>query len=170
MGPKSLSIRIGQPISQAKELLRQHRERFKIFWKWSDAAVDFASLYGKLWSTFGWTVRITKDFNPRFLRNFPMQSNGAEMLRLACCFAVERGVRLCAPIHDAILIEAPIDQLEEHVIIAQQAMADASAAVLNGFRLRTEAKTIRYPDRYMDKRGVKMWNTVWGIFDEIGFK
>jgi len=42
----------------------------------------------------GWTVRIGSDANPRSLRNFPCQANGAEMLRLACCLASERGPRL----------------------------------------------------------------------------
>jgi len=39
-------------------------------------------------------------------------------------------------------------------------MLDASAAVLDGFGLRSEAKVIRYPDRYHDERGTQMWNTV----------
>ena len=36
-----------------------------------------------------------------------MQANGAEMLRLACCLATERGIEVCAPVHDAVLICAP---------------------------------------------------------------
>jgi hypothetical protein len=43
--------------------------------------------------------------------NFPMQANGAEMLRLACCLAIERGLAVCAPVHDAILIEAPLAEM-----------------------------------------------------------
>jgi hypothetical protein len=62
-----------------------------------------------------------------------MQANGAEILRLACCLATERGVRICAPVHDALLIEAPLAQLEDAVRTTQQAMAEASAAVLKGF-------------------------------------
>ena len=68
-----------------------------------------------------------------------MQSNGAEMLRFACCFATERGIAVCAPIHDAILVEARIENLEEVAAVAQAVMADASALVLSGSRLRTDA-------------------------------
>ncbi len=32
-------------------------------------------------------------------------------------------------------------------------MAEASEVVLEGFRLRTEAQVVEWPDRYMDKRG-----------------
>ena len=90
------------------------------------------------------------------------------MLRHACCLATERGFRVCAPIHDAILIEAPLDRLDEDVRAVQQAMEDASALVLGGFRLRSEAKLVRYPERYEDPRGKKMWETVWSILAEDG--
>ena len=36
----------------------------------------------------------------------PAQAHGAEMLRLACCLVTERGIQLCCPIHDAVLVEA----------------------------------------------------------------
>jgi DNA polymerase-1 len=115
---------------------------------------------------FGWSIRVGPEINPRSLRNFPMQANGAEMLRLVCCLATERGIRVCAPIHDAILIEAPLDDLEATVEATQQAMAEASAIVLDGFSLRSEATMVRYPDRYQDPRGTRMWNTVWTIINE----
>ncbi len=92
-----------------------------------------------------------------------MQANGAEMLRLACCLATERGICVCAPVHDALLIEAPEAELETAVTMTQQAMAEASAAVLNGFKLRSEAKLFRYPDHYHDERGEQMWSIVWEL-------
>jgi len=47
-------------------------------------------------------------------------------------------------------------------------MREASVDVLSGFELRSDAKIVRYPDRYMDERGVKMWETVQGILAELG--
>jgi DNA polymerase-1 len=44
-----------------------------------------------------------------------MQGNGSEMLRLACCLATEAGIRVCAPVHDAILIEAPLEELDRTI-------------------------------------------------------
>jgi hypothetical protein len=41
-------------------------------------------------------------------------------------------------------------------------MRQASAAVLGGFELGSDAKIVRAPHRYMDERGVGMWNTVMG--------
>jgi DNA polymerase I len=165
MGPDSLAVKIQQCPATARELLQRHRETYKRFWAWSDGVVDYASLHNRLWTVFGWQILLGVDPNSRSLRNFPMQSNGAEMLRLACCFMIERGLRVCAPVHDAVLIEAPLEQLDEAVGSAQEAMADASALVLSDFRLRTDAVRVRYPDRYEDARGAQMWRTVWGLIE-----
>jgi DNA polymerase I len=69
-----------------------------------------------------------------------MQAHGAEMLRLACCLATERGVEVCAPVHDALLIAAPIGEIETAVAVTREAMAEASRVVLNGFEVRTDAQ------------------------------
>jgi DNA polymerase-1 len=124
-------------------------------------------LHGNLWTVFGWEIHLGNNPNPRSLRNFPMQANAAENLRLACCYATERGIKVCAPIHDAILIEASLKELDSKVAATQEAMSDASAVVLGDFKLRTDVTIIRYPDRYMDERGVKMWKTVSSIMNKI---
>jgi hypothetical protein len=89
-----------------------------------------------------------------------MQANGAEMLRLACCLATERAIQVCAPIHDALLVEGPADSIHEVVAETQRAMREASVIVLGGSTLRTEAKLACWPDRYMDDRGRGMWDRV----------
>jgi hypothetical protein len=48
----------------------------------------------------------------------------------------------------------------------QQAMAEASRIVLGGFELGTDAKIVRYPDRYMDERGAVMWGRVMKLIHE----
>jgi hypothetical protein len=111
-------------------------------------------------TVFGWRVRSTPNSNPRFHRNFLMQGTGAEMMRIACCLGTERGIEACAPVHDAVLIAAPLEQLDEAVANTRSAMAEASTAVLSGFELGTDVKIVRYPDRYSDPRGEVMWARV----------
>jgi DNA polymerase I len=89
------------------------------------------------------------------------------MLRLACCEATEGGILVCAPVHDAILVEGPADQIEEVAAEAQSAMQRASEVVLAGFPLRTEAKVVTYPERYMDDRGQVMWDTVQDLLAKV---
>jgi hypothetical protein len=160
MEAETLALRIGQPNIVARELLRVHRETYRTFWLWSDAAVDQAMLTGTLHTVFGWHIHIGEISNPRSLRNFPMQANGAEMLRIACCLATERGIEVCAPVHDAVLISAPLDRLEADIGQMRAAMAEASRAVLGGYELGTDVNTICWPERYMDPRGAVMWERV----------
>jgi DNA polymerase-1 len=163
MEAQSLALRIAQPPCVARDLLRAHRETYRRFWAWSDAAVDQAMLVGLIHTVFGWPIHIGQETNPRSLRNFPMQANGAEMLRIACCLGTERGIEVCAPIHDALLICAPGDRLEEDVVRMRAAMAEASRFVLAGFELATDVKVVRWPDRYSDPRGSEMWDRVCNL-------
>jgi hypothetical protein len=166
MGEQGLALRLGKPPVVARDLLRAHAETYPRYWQWSDRAVSHAVIAGSVYSTFGWTLHLAPGANPRALRNFPMQANGAEMLRLACCLATERGIEVAAPVHDAVLICAPLERLDQDVVAMQAAMAEASRIVLADFELRSEAKRVRYPDRYVDPRGSKMWHTVTAIVDE----
>jgi hypothetical protein len=167
MEAESLADRIGQPPIVARDLLRSHREVFRAFWRWSDAAVDLAMLDGSIPTVFGWNVHVGENPNPRSLRNFPVQANGAEMLRIACCLAAERGIEVCAPVHDAVLICAPLERLEADVATMRAAMTEASRVVLAGFELRTDVSITRYPYRYMDLRGAVMWERVVKLLQEL---
>jgi DNA polymerase I len=170
MGADALALRIGQPPIRARELLQLHRETYRVFWRWSDQMLDYAMLTGSIYTVFGWRVRVPSNPNDRSLRNFPMQANGAEMLRLACCLATERGIEVCAPVHDAVLIAAPLDKIDTEVARIQEAMEEASRVVLDGFELGTDATIVRYPDRYMDERGRTMWDKVMALLDQADAK
>src|SRR5262245_42742912 len=166
MEVEGLALKIDRPTIIARDLLRAHHETYRQFWRWSDTVVDHAKLTGKLHTCFGWALHGCCDANPRSLRNYQMQAHGAEMLRLACCLATERGVEVCAPVHDALLIVAPINEIEAAITVTRAAMAEASRIMLDGFEVRTEAKVTRYPERFTDKRGTRMWNVVTQLIKE----
>ena len=65
-------------------------------------------------------------------------------------------------IHDALLVEGPVVAIEQVAEVTRQAMAEASRIVLDGFELRTDSKIVRHPDRYVDPRGLDMWERVAG--------
>jgi hypothetical protein len=169
MGDRSLARQIQATTDHARELLRFHQLTFPRFWQWSEAAQDHAMLAGHLYTVFGWRVHAGLGANPRSFRNFPCQANAAEMLRLAASLAVERGIRVAAPVHDALLIEAEVHEIEHAVALCQGAMAEASRTVLDGFELRTEAGLIRHPGRFMDEeRGRGMWDLVQNLLAKVG--
>jgi DNA polymerase-1 len=80
------------------------------------------------------------------------------MLRLACDLGVDVGVQIAAPVHDAVLITAPLGKLDGDIGKMVAAMEEASRVVLGGYQAIVEVdKVVKYPDRYVDPRGVDMW-------------
>jgi hypothetical protein len=129
--------------------------------------VDRATLTGQIQTVFGWPLKVGPSpdptrpaANPRALSNFPVQGNAAEMLRLACCLLVERGIGLCAPVHDAVMVEGPADRIEDVVAQTRAAMAEASRVVLRGCEIGADAKIVSWPERYVDDAGAAFWETV----------
>ncbi len=173
MGEVGLATKIGKSLDIARQLLRLHRETYPVFWKWSQSAVDRAILTGRLETVFGWPIHVgvcddpKKGANARSLSNFPCQANGAEMLRLGCCMLVEAGIGLCAPIHDAVLIEADIGSIDAAVAHSRAIMGEASRVVLGGFEIGTDYKVVHWPDRYVDEGGEMFWNTVTRLAGEV---
>lgn len=165
IGPGRLGALLDVSETAAAHLLKLHRTLYPAFWRWSDQVEMQGYLTGRLQSVFGWQVCVDATTNPRFLRNFPMQANGAEMLRLACCLATEAGIRVCATLHDALLIEAPIRELDEAIARTQSAMAEASEIVLDGLPLRTTVRRVPYPQRLSDPRGSVIWDIIGGLFE-----
>ena len=166
MGADSLALRINQPIARARQLLNLHRTTYQTFWRWSDTCLNQAILGGRLWTGFGWNLQVGDQPNERSLRNFPMQASGAEMLRIACILIKRAGIHICAPVHDAILIEAPLSELDFVIEKTQRLMREASRIVLCDFELASDAKVVRYPHRFMDDRGYTMWNTIMKLIGE----
>src|SRR5262249_1207611 len=110
-------------------------------------------------------IRLSPTTSLRTLRNFPMQANGGEMLRLAAILATDAGVQIVATIHDAVLIEAGEDQIEHHVFLTQAAMRKASEMTLDGSPLRTDAHIIRPMERFPEERGADMWRRIMAALE-----
>ena len=107
----------------------------------------------------GWQCLLGVQPNIRAVLNWPVQSTGAVLLRLAIILAARRGVRIIATVHDAIMIEAHADDIEEHMRLAKEAMDEACCTVL-GDVIRTECQVIRAGGRYYDAKGEKLWTVI----------
>jgi hypothetical protein len=150
---RSLAERLNQPDIVARELLRLHHKVYHRFWRWLENRVNRAVLTNEQETVFGWKHRFKERPKPNSVSNFFMQANASEVLRLACCLGTEGGISICAPVHDAVLMQAPLDRFEEDVARMRAYMAEASRIVLNGFVLRTEAHVFQYPEHYSDPKG-----------------
>lgn len=159
MGAESIALQAGITVAHARELIDLHKRTYRVFWRWSDDMVEAAILARSQRTVFGWPRRLIGGERLTSIRNFPMQANGAEMMRIAAIGAMRAGVEVCAPVHDAFLIAAPASRLVEDVETMRDIMTKAGQVVC-GIPIRTEAKLIRYPNRYMEDRGIEMWNRV----------
>jgi DNA polymerase I len=117
-----------------------------------------------------WRMQCPPGIKPRTVRNFPIQSMGAEILHVACILAERRGIEIIAPVHDALMAEADADCAEEVSAALDQVMRDASAVLLKGHELPTDVQIIRPGERYYDDRGEEMWNTVSRLLQKIEAK
>ena len=96
----------------------------------------------------------------RSLANFPMQGNGSEMLRVAVIYAHHLEVEICATVHDALLIQAPLYLIDKAALDTQQAMEEASELILKGFWLKPDTEVVKWPNRYFDERVAGMWGKI----------
>jgi DNA polymerase-1 len=163
MQAQSLARQTELSVIETQDLLRRLAQTFPTYTAWAEHVVDIAQLTGSLSTMFGWTVHVTGTSRPTTLRNYMMQASGSEMLRAACCLATERGIMLCAPVHDALLVEGPAGEIKDVAAATRAAMGEASRLVLDGLEVATDVTEVCWPDRYADKRGQVMWDRVMDL-------
>jgi DNA polymerase-1 len=165
-------VRLGISESAAHEMHAQHHELFSTYWAWANDWLAHGLDTGEMWTPLDWTmVTGETEFNERSIINWPVQSAGADILRIAVIWATRKGLRLLAPIHDALLLESSLDRIDHDVALLQELMRRASRIVLNGtpggtIELRTDATIVRFPDRYRDARGIAVWERVLELLAE----
>ena len=168
MGVPSLAKGLNSHPLIASSIIEKHRRVYPRFWEWREDMVNAAMLKREMRSVFGWPLRISTSPNKRTLYNFPMQSNGAEMLRLAAWRMCEAGIIPCMLIHDGLLLEARDMEQVEH---AKEIMRAAGRDVCDGLEIGVDTdQELHDGERYRDKRPVakKMWATMMRTLQEIG--
>ena len=106
MGVPSLAKGLDRHPLIASEIIEKHRRTHPRFWQWREDEVQRAMLDRQMETVFGWPLYLSSRPNKRTLYNFPMQGNGAEMLRLAAWLLYEAGIIPNMLVHDGILLEA----------------------------------------------------------------
>lgn len=163
MGVRGLSTQLGNREAKATQLLRSHKEVFPTYWQWSQDNLNHYLDGHPLYGAMAWPLNPSLGTKTTTARNFKLQANGAEMMRLAAITITAKGIRVCCPVHDAFLVEAPAGEIDEAVKSVQVSMAEASAVVLGGPQIRTDVDIFKYPNRYEEDDGRAMWELVNGL-------
>jgi hypothetical protein len=156
----SLALRTGKSIAEAEEILARMRARYPRYEAFVQRTLDHAGLDLELRTQLGWYMQCPPHINERTVRNFPMQSTGAEIQHVTRILAERRGIGIVAPVHDALMAQGPVDCIEDVSTALDRCMRDASAVVLRGYELPTDKQIRRPGERFYDKRGASMWETV----------
>jgi hypothetical protein len=159
MQKTTLAAQLGVAPCEAAELLERHHRTYTTFWRWIEATKAVAFSRNRLVSVFGWPVRVTVRTKATQLVNFPAQANGAEAMRLAAIAATENGIEVCGPIHDAFLISAPVERLDEETAKMASVMRRAGEAVA-GIPINVEATTTRWPSHLVEPKGLEMFEKI----------
>ena len=170
MGVRSLAKGLQRHRLIASEVIIRHKRRYPRFWEWRQDMVQSAMLTRKIESELdGWPLHLSTSPNKRTLFNFPMQSGGAEMLRLAANRLCDAGLIPSMLVHDGILLEV---QNSEQVEQAIEIMRIAGTEVCRGLEIGVDIDFDQrvHGRRFRDKRDVAkaMWATVMGVLQSIG--
>jgi DNA polymerase I len=168
MGVPSLAKGLDRHPLIASTLIERHKCTYPRFWQWRHDQVQTAMLTRRMETVFGWPLHLSSSPNKRTLYNFPMQGNGAEMLRLAAWRLCEAGIVPSMLIHDGILIEARNEEEIKHAI---GIMTATGRDVCDGFEIGVDIdQRLERGTRYRDKRPVaqKMWQTIMDVLRGIG--
>ncbi|UGA46130.1 DNA polymerase [Bradyrhizobium quebecense] len=169
MGVRSLAKGLNRHPLIASEVIIRHQQKYPRFWEWRAEMVERAMLERQMYAEFdGWPLHLSTSPNKRTLCNFPMQSGGASMLRLAACRLCDAGLIPSMLVHDGILLEV---QTSEQIEQAIEIMRGAGADVCHGLEIGVDVdQRLENGARYRDKRKVAqaMWQTMMNALKEIG--
>jgi DNA polymerase I len=160
LGAEGLAYKHGISVAEARDLQAMVPRIYPVFDEWLRRVLNKARMGKTIYAALGWPIEI-KGFDDRrgTYLNFPMQANGAEIMRLTTIYIIDNALELCAIIHDAFMILSPADRIEDDVLSLRECMRRSSRVVLRGFELRLDPKVILHPHRYeADERSRQQWD------------
>ena len=147
-GPVAVAQALKTTLLEAKYLQKKYKETYSTYFNWIAGNIEHGLQRGYLSTVFGWQRHIKDLFQikdgkkvdiRRSLLNWPIQSHGAEILRTALIDLTTNHLKVCATIHDAVLLEIPIPEFDEQLELAKKLMVEASIKVVGGpIRVDTE--------------------------------
>ena len=161
MGARSLSrnitVQTGTPCSvgQARHYIELHKSTYRRYWRrlWDirKRAEEFPDLPVKL--ADGWRLW-PRGVKATTIGNFPVQGTGAVMLKLATMKAIDEGLDVIFPLHDAIYIVCREADMEENRRRLVGIMERAAGRVLqDAIKIRVDVSVHTRDDWWVDEKG-----------------
>jgi len=159
-----LRAKIKKSSSEAFFIHTQLENLYRYYFNWIFGVIRESLLRGHFKTKFGWKFHITSNevVSKRTLANWPLQSHGSEILRVALIRLDELGFEISMPVHDAVLIHLKRKNFREmraEIKLVQKTMAEAAAKVIET-EIPVEVKIIR-DQYYQDEEDQTLWNNLY---------
>lgn len=151
-----------EALDKADAILTWHKRTFFEYWDWVSDNVTRARIDGYLKSLDGWVYFVDDKVRDTQLLNFPMQANGAAMMRYAVRNAAElRTFDLVCTLHDALYANSSQEDKDAVISEIVKCMDDACEQLLGDtLRIRTDISVYDSRTGYKDPRGEDMLKQV----------
>lgn len=156
----SIARKLGRFRAVAKTAIQTHKRIYPRFWEWRREAIRLFNQGRPLQTVYGWQ-RLPPHAAPtdveqlmRSVANFPVQAHGTEILWSACPRIHEAGYGLLGVLHDAVLVEAPVDDIKDVCAGVSAILRDASQDVLSR-PLKTAEEIAIHPEQF--RFGSSFW-------------
>jgi DNA polymerase family A len=172
MGASTLARNLGISKSQAQHILDQMSARYPTLNAWLERILVKAAHLVPITCTLGWSLTASgQSGEERTFLNFPMQANGAELMRLVFARAGNLPIIGCA--HDSFILEDRADRIEQTAWRMREIIQAAARDLFGGFELRADCKPediTYYPNRFIDKREredeMRHWKWLMQLIEE----
>ena len=146
---RSTALRLGIPEHRAESLLSNHARLYPELYDWQRRYVSGGMACGLVWTSLRWPMAVHAGTKTTTLFNFPCQGLGAEMMRATAVRAIDEGLQLCAPVHDAFLVMAPLEQASR-VVEHMTTIMEEVALRLCGFPIKVDHQPIYPGQRWIE--------------------
>jgi hypothetical protein len=174
-GPGTVAGKARISRERAKDLLARQRAAFPVFFAWSDNYARRALCAAPFYSPLGWRwwpqyweedeEGGDRKLPDRTGRNFPVQSAGADIMRIAAILLFLSGIQINAIVHDAFVVEAAEADIGRVAKKVRRLMRLATRIVI-GRSIPVSCDVTRPGERFCDEDGKEGFDMLIGMLEE----
>lgn len=152
---------------KAYEFIAEHREAYPDYWDWIDTTLNDARAEGYYTTLDNWKYFVDWQIRDTQLQNLPMQSNAAAMMRQGVIRSVEARLDVVCSLHDAIYINATVEESEMAQQILANCMQEAVRDILGeSIVIKNDIKVYSNDKPYVDSRGEATLKKIKDLLDK----
>ncbi len=137
----TIARKIGHGVVEVIQWLGKLKVLLKPLSDWLNIQLYQSKQAGEIQS-LDWQINLKILKKDTAIRNWPVQACGADIMRRACLALEKAEIPVLLTEHDGFLIQVKTTHFDQQILLAQQALGDASAMVLGGFKLKSKVERI----------------------------